>query len=64
MLIRNKGDKNMKKVSKRKIFIFLCTCFVTIALFALFEKYYSVQPNTAKLTMKLKSNNIEQYQVY
>ncbi len=54
----------MKKVSKRKIFIFLCTCFVTVALFALFEKYYSVQPNTAKLTMKLKSDNIEQYQVY
>ena len=64
MLIRNKGDKNMKKVSKRKIFIFLCTCFVTVALFALFEKYYSVQPNTVKLIMKLKSNNIEQYKVY
>ena len=54
----------MKKISKRKIFIFLCTCILTVALFGLFEKYYIDQPNTAKLTLELQSDNAEEYQVY
>lgn len=54
----------MKRISKRKIFIFLCTCILTVALFGLFEKYYSDQPSTAKLTLDLQSNNAEEYQVY
>jgi len=54
----------MKKISKRKIFIFLCTCILTAILFGLFEKYYYDQPSTAKLTFELQSNDAEIYQVY
>ena len=54
----------MKSLSKKKVFILLATCFISVLLFALFNKYYSDQPDRVNLTMEVNSQNVEAYQVY
>lgn len=54
----------MRKISKKKIFVFLATCIFTVSLFGLFAKYYKDQPKYATLVIEMNSENIDEYQVF
>ena len=54
----------MKSLSKKKVFVLLATCFISVVLFALFNKYYNDQPNRVNLTLEVNSQDVEAYQVY
>lgn len=54
----------MERLSKKKIFILLITCFISVLLFGLFNKYYSDQPDKVNFTLEVNSEDVEAYQVY
>ena len=60
----NEKEKSMKSLSKKKVFVLLATCLISVVIFALFNKYYNDQPNRVNLTLEVNSQNVEAYQVY
>ena len=52
----------MNSSKKKKVVTLLIACIIAIGLFALFQKYYSVQP--VSLVIEVKSDRNDNYQVY